>query len=179
MTILLLGYHQPREIASLAEVSSASWTPSTDPTRIPEVRHNLRLIADSCKSDLDGLAREAKTLQERKKWVADEDIRLRKKVEEEAECASILRSLYDVTDNSSPLTVISRMQQIHIVVEDINAQAKTLASAYELSLDPFSPLFSKLLVQFPSEFERYRLDEIVVAAIAPSVSFPPSLSFSN
>ena len=82
----------PREITSLADVSSASWTPSTDPTRIPEVRHNLRLIAESCKSDLDGLAREAKALGERKKWVGNEDLRLRKKVEEEAECMSCFLS---------------------------------------------------------------------------------------
>jgi len=50
------------------------------------VRHNIRLIAESCKTDLDGLAREAKSLQERKKWVVQEDVRLRKKVEDEAEC---------------------------------------------------------------------------------------------
>jgi hypothetical protein len=61
------------------------------------------------------------------------------------------------------------MQQIHLVVEDINSKAKELASVYEVSLDPFSPHFSQLLVQFPSEFDRYRLDEIVVAAIAPLV----------
>jgi tuftelin-interacting protein 11 len=62
-----------------------SWTPSTDPTRIPELRHNLRLILDGCKSDLDGLAREAKALEQRKKWLVDEDTRLRRKVDEEAE----------------------------------------------------------------------------------------------
>jgi tuftelin-interacting protein 11 len=62
------------------------------------------------------------------------------------------------------------MQKINLVVNDINAQAKGLASVYELSLDPFSPHFSQLLTQFPTEFDRYRLDEIVVAAIAPLVS---------
>jgi hypothetical protein len=69
----------------LAEVSLNTWSPTSDPTRIPEVRHNVRLIADACKSDLDGLAREAKSLQERKKFVIAEDARLRKRVEEEAE----------------------------------------------------------------------------------------------
>ena len=53
--------------------------------RLPEIRHNLRLITESCKGDLDGLAREARALEERKKWVQQEDERLRKKVEEEAE----------------------------------------------------------------------------------------------
>ena len=36
--------------------------------------------------DLEGLAREAKALEARKKWIQDEDVRLRKKVEDEAEC---------------------------------------------------------------------------------------------
>lgn len=40
---------------------------------------------------------------------------------------------------------------------------------YEVSLEPFSPLFYGLVDQFTREFERYRLDEIVVAAIAPIV----------
>lgn len=80
----------PREVSSLADVSINSWTPSSDPTRIPEVRHNIRLIADACKADLDGLAREGKALEERKRFVAQEDLRLRKKVEEEAERAMSL-----------------------------------------------------------------------------------------
>lgn len=56
------------------------------------------------------------------------------------------------------------------MVNDIKLQAKQLASSYEASLEPFSASFDKLLGQFPKEFEMYRLDEIVVAAIAPIVS---------
>ena len=37
-------------------------------------------------------------------------------------------------------------------------------------MEPFSANFEKLIGLYPSEFERYRLDEIVVAAIAPIVS---------
>ncbi|KAF7356333.1 Tuftelin-interacting protein 11 [Mycena venus] len=140
----------PREVSSLADVSLNSWSPSNDPTRIPEVRHNIRLIAEACKTDLDGLAREAKALDERKKWVAHEDARLRKKVEEEAD-------------------LIARLQQVQIVANEIDAKSKELASVYEISLEAFSPLFYKLVDQFSREFERYRLDEIVVAAIAPLV----------
>ncbi|KAJ7056581.1 GC-rich sequence DNA-binding factor-like protein-domain-containing protein [Mycena amicta] len=140
----------PREIASLADVSLNAWSPSNDLTRIPEVRHNIRLIADTCKTDLDGLAREAKALDERKRFVAREDLRLRKKVEEEAE-------------------LIARLQQVQIVAQDIDAKSKELASVYEASLEDFSPLFYKLLEQFSRELEKYRLDEIIVAAIAPLV----------
>ena len=81
-----------REISSLADISSASWTPSTDSMRIPEVRHNLRLIVDAAKSDLDGLTREAKALEARKKWIHDEDARLRRKISEEADRTSMTPS---------------------------------------------------------------------------------------
>ncbi|OBZ73835.1 Tuftelin-interacting protein 11 [Grifola frondosa] len=141
----------PREVASLADISLASWTPTADATRLPEVRHNLRLITETCKGDLDGLAREARALEERKKWIRDEDVRLRKRVQEEAEL------------------IISRLQQVHLVVDEISSQAREMASVYEASLEPFSANFDKLLGQFPKEFDRYRLDEVIVAAIAPVV----------
>lgn len=80
---------QPREISSLADVSIASWTPTSDSTRIPEVRHNLRLVVESAKTDLEGLAREAKALEARKKYLREEDARLRKKIKDEAECECI------------------------------------------------------------------------------------------
>lgn len=140
----------PREVSSLAEVSIASWTPSTDSTRIPEVRHNVRLIAEAAARDLEGLAREAKEIQKRRKTLQDESVRLSKKIQEEAE-------------------LISRMQQVHLVVDEIQALSRQQAAVYEASLEPFSPHFDKLLSQFPSEFDKYRVDEVVVAAIVPIV----------
>ena len=61
------------------------------------------------------------------------------------------------------------MQQVRLVVDDIQILSRQQASDYEASLEPFSPYFHKLLSQFPSEFDRYRLDEIVVGAIVPIV----------
>ncbi|KAK7056344.1 hypothetical protein VNI00_002898 [Paramarasmius palmivorus] len=140
----------PREVGSLAEVSLNNWTPSIDPTRIPEIRHNVRLIAEACKTDLDGLAREAKSLEERKRFVTQEDLRLRKKVDEEAE-------------------LIARLQQVQLVASEIDSKAKEIGSLYEVSLEGFSPLFYKLMTEYEREFDKYRLDEVVVAAIAPLV----------
>ncbi|PPQ73235.1 hypothetical protein CVT26_015038 [Gymnopilus dilepis] len=138
----------PREVSSLADISLNTWSPTNDPTRIPEMRHNLKLIADACKTDLDGLAREAKALQERKKFVITEDVRLRKRVEDEAE-------------------MIARLQRIQLVANDINEKAKEMSSLYEVSLEPFSPMVSTLIHDYSSEYEKYGLDEIVVGAIAP------------
>ena len=67
------------------------------------------------------------------------------------------------------MLVIARLQQIHLVVDDIGTQAKQAATIYEVSLDIFSPNFEKLIGQYQREYDRYRLDEIVVAAIAPVV----------
>ena len=61
------------------------------------------------------------------------------------------------------------MQQVRLVVDDIRTLSRQQASDYEASLEPFSPHFHKLLSQFPSEFDKYKLDGIVVAAIAPIV----------
>ena len=66
----------------------ASWTPSTDSTRIPEVRHNVRLIAEAAARDLEGLAREAKDIRKRRQTLEDEQARLRKRINEEAERTS-------------------------------------------------------------------------------------------
>lgn len=54
-------------------------------------------------------------------------------------------------------------------MDDVVAKSKELASSYDANLDDFSPLFSRLLIEFSTEFERYRLDVIVVAAVLPLV----------
>jgi tuftelin-interacting protein 11 len=64
-------------------------------------------------------------------------------------------------------TVITRLQQIQLVANDINTTARGLASAYEVSLEPFSPSIQKLINEYATEYDQYHLDGIVVAAIAP------------
>ena len=163
----LIGIFEPREVTSLADVSLNTWSPSNDPTRIPEVRHNVRLIADACKGDLDGLAREAKALQERSKFVNGEDVLLVKKVEHEAQRTLFFDLRFQITD--SLFLEIARLQQVQLIANDINGIAKELTSVYEVSLEPFSPHFQRLISEYSYEYDEYRLDEIVVAAIAPIV----------
>ena len=47
------------------------------------------MVVESAKGDLEGLAREAKALEARKKYLREEDARLRKKIKEEADCEYI------------------------------------------------------------------------------------------
>ena len=70
---------------------------------------------------------------------------------------------------SDVAVVIARMQHMNVVVEEISNQAREAASMYEASLELFTSSFDKLLGQHAKEFDRYRLDEVVVAAIAPVV----------
>lgn len=74
---------------------------------------------------------------------------------------------FQVTD--SFFVVIARLQQVQLIANDINTTAKELASVYEVSLEPFSPHFQKLISEYSYEYDKYRLDEIVVAAIAPVI----------
>lgn len=76
-------YSKPREVDSITDISG--WAPSSEPTRLVEIRHNIRMIVDLAKGDLDGLAREARALNERKRWVENEEKRLRTKVSDEAD----------------------------------------------------------------------------------------------
>ncbi|KAF7356308.1 Tuftelin-interacting protein 11 [Mycena venus] len=100
-----------------------------------------------------------KALDERRKWILHEAARLRKKWKKKQ--------------------IIAGLQQVQLVANEIDSKSKGLASMYEISLEAFSPLFYKLVDQFWREFERYRLDEIVVAAIAPLVRYPRKFSLTR
>jgi tuftelin-interacting protein 11 len=157
-----------REVSSLAEIATASWTPSTDSMRIPEVRHNLRLLVDAARSDLVELTKEAKILEERRKRIPIENARLRTKMQEETErkpvfsCFSYFTNWY---------LVISRLRNVRLIVDDIKTQAEKNNGDYEPSLEAFSPHIESLITQFQKEYDIYMLDEIVIAAIAPVVMF--------
>ncbi|KAF8343173.1 GC-rich sequence DNA-binding factor-like protein-domain-containing protein [Cantharellus anzutake] len=139
----------PREISSIADVSSASWIPSVEAERIPEVRHNLRILWSSAKSEFEGLVKEAKALEERKKWLKDEETRLRKVMVAE-----------DIA--------LSRLREISQIVERINLKSQGIAS-YEANLDVLAEEFDKLAIDYSPDYDKYELDEVVVGAIAPYV----------
>ena len=140
--------------------------------RLPEIRHNLRMITDVCKKDVDGLARDAKASDERKRYIEQEDILLRKRLDEEAQRtldSSLIRLQYLIW---LLILVILRLQQVHLVADELVVRSKELSSAEDASLEAFSPIFSKLVEQYPREFDLYHLDELVVAAITPLVRLP-------
>lgn len=65
--------------------------------------------------------------------------------------------------------VIARLQEVHLIVDEIKLQSQLSGSYSEPSLEVFSPFIEKLVTNFKSEYDRHGLDEIVVSAIAPVV----------
>lgn len=76
------GLSQLKEVQSLSSLSLSTWTPSSDSTRLPELRHNLRLIVDAAKQDVSGLVKEGKKVHERRRWALREEEISRTKAEE-------------------------------------------------------------------------------------------------
>jgi tuftelin-interacting protein 11 len=152
----------PREISSLSQISSAgaSWTPSSESTRIPEIRHNLRLLVEMTQRDLQGLAREGKLVAEKKRQGKEEEKRTISRVKEEAD-------------------LIRRLEAVRIVCDELTKEARTLQhSGMDISdehinentpspLQSLTPHVNRLLSDFAPEYDRYRLDELLVGAIAP------------
>ena len=65
--------------------------------------------------------------------------------------------------------MVTRLQNVHLVVDEIKTQSQLSDGDYEPSLEAFSPHIEKLVTLFGTEYDAHGLDEIVVSAIAPVV----------
>jgi tuftelin-interacting protein 11 len=71
-----------REVESLSALDLSGWTPTGENAQLPELRHNLRLIVDVAKADVDALAREGRAVNEKRRWAVREEQVARAKMEE-------------------------------------------------------------------------------------------------
>ncbi|WVF65686.1 hypothetical protein IAT40_000417 [Kwoniella sp. CBS 6097] len=136
-----------KEVQSLSSLSLSTWTPSSDATRLPELRHNLRLIVDVSKGDVEGLIREAKSVNERRRWALREEQISRAKVEE--------------TEKR-----IHRVKQLQEIVGQVSSLAAQQSKAADASLTAFADSFNALIHNFKEEYRTHSLDDVVVGAIA-------------
>lgn len=126
----------------MSALSLSSWTPTSDTTQLPELRHNLRLIGDIAKGDVDALAREGKSVHERRRWALREEQIARNKIEEME-------------------LQLARLENIQILVSTIS----DLMAKSTQSLAPFTEDFSALITLYEQEYDSHQLDDIVVGAI--------------
>ncbi|KAK8843422.1 hypothetical protein IAR55_007079 [Kwoniella newhampshirensis] len=136
-----------KEVQSLSSLSLSSWTPSSDATRLPELRHNLRLILDVAKGEVEGLAREGKSVNERRRWALREEQISRQQVED--------------TERR-----IGRIKQVQTLVGQITKIAAEQATSASPSLLPLSDSFKTLMTDFKDEYKLYALDDVIVGAIS-------------
>jgi tuftelin-interacting protein 11 len=131
----------------MSNLSLSSWTPTSDATQLPELRHNLRLIVDIAKGDVEALAREGKSVNERRKWAVREEQLARQKIDE--------------TEKR-----IKRLSKVQELVKTISTLALEQSTHSHPSLAPLADSFNSLLDDFGAEYESEQLDEVIVGAIA-------------
>ncbi|KAM0788473.1 hypothetical protein ACM66B_001606 [Microbotryomycetes sp. NB124-2] len=131
---------------------------SADPTRLPELRHNLTLLTSTFSSTLGALAREGKGVEERRKHLLAEEQRIKAAVAHQDQSISQLKGIMDV---------ISRVKQTEKEVGQILSTVGASDAGPRAVLSPFNDHFDELLGQFPQEYKTMRLDDVVVGAIAP------------
>ncbi|TIC45488.1 TFP11-domain-containing protein [Wallemia mellicola] len=147
--ILDLTGAQPQEVTSSLASHLSGWTPTSDSNKLPELRHNIRLIADESRGQLEGLAREAKVINDRRKALLEQEKVIVKTVDHD-------------------LMRIERMKSIEIAIESLEKVSKEISTLSTPILDLFTEPIVNLVRNYSKEYEEYRLDEAVVGAIAPS-----------
>jgi tuftelin-interacting protein 11 len=140
---------QAREISSTSQISLQA-IPDTS-TRLPELRHNLRLIVDISKADLEHFTRERRVQTERIKTLRKEIVRVTAQVDDET-------------------TKIKRLGEIMSIIKDCSRRLTVSLSSDSPSLEFFSDAFEKLQNEYSNEFTLYNLDATVIAIITPVVS---------
>jgi tuftelin-interacting protein 11 len=142
-----------KEVHSMSNLSLSSWTPTSDATQLPELRHNLRLIVDIAKGDVEALAREGKSVNERRKWAVREEQLARQKIDE--------------TEKR-----INRLTKVQELVKTISTLAVEQSAQEHPSLLPLANSFNDLLDNYSAEYASEQLDEVIVGAIAQVMRRP-------
>lgn len=160
---LLLPHAQlpNQSLSSLPAFGAAS----ADPTRLPELRHNLTLLCSTFTSSLRSLAREGAGVEQRRAYLSAEEQRMRRVVEAQERKLAQLRGV---------VACVERVRAIEgeamELLRALEAQQDAQVADAEAVLGRFDDEFDRLLGDFAGEYDEMGLDEVVVGAIAPLVS---------
>ncbi|CAG8583192.1 422_t:CDS:10 [Cetraspora pellucida] len=146
MKIIDMTGPHARELSSASQITSLAIPDSS--TRLPELRHNLRLIVDMSKSDLEHYTRERRIQNERAKALEKDLDRVSALIEDE---------------NGR----INRLNDIMSIVKECNRLLTLTISSNSPSLQLFMDPFEKLQTKYQYEYTLYGLDTAVVAIVAP------------
>ncbi|KAL9935003.1 hypothetical protein V8E36_006079 [Tilletia maclaganii] len=156
-----------REHASLAAALAHHAVPTQDEssTHLPELRHNLALLCDSNRRNLDVLARAGADLLERRRWLRRERDEAERKMSSQRAVAQGLKKV---------LGVVRALEGVGVAAQKAGAGKSASSSldatgAEDAVLDAFDPIVARILNDHRSDVQKYGLDEAVVGAIAPMV----------
>lgn len=160
--------------ADLSHAATSHDVPSTDNRNLPELLHNLTMVSDFTKAEVDNLVREARISAERRKYLANEAARVRQSAKANLERESHISvgpcNVKDANLCNLPAG-IARLQQLTKVATAIQQHSTSLAyddRSIQEQIETFADLFSQLLnVATEDEYKQYKLDEVIVAALAP------------
>ncbi|CAG8488156.1 14243_t:CDS:10 [Gigaspora rosea] len=146
MKIIDMTGPQTRELSSASQITSLTIPDSS--TRLPELRHNLRLIVDMSKADLEHFTRERRIQNERTKALKRDVDRVTALIEDEA-------------------GRINRLNDVMSIVNECNRLLTLTISSNSPSLQLFMDPFEKLQTKYQDEYALYELDTAVIAIVAP------------
>ncbi|KDE07376.1 hypothetical protein MVLG_02417 [Microbotryum lychnidis-dioicae p1A1 Lamole] len=138
---------------------------SADPTRLPELRHNLTLLTTTLGSNLSALAREGKQVEERRRYLKVEEERIRGVVEKQELAIERVQGVLKLVTR---INVIEQevAEVANIILIDGASEGSERVSPNDL-FNFFIDVFDDLFGEYQDEYAVLQLDEIVVAAIAP------------
>ncbi|KAG2219548.1 hypothetical protein INT45_013207 [Circinella minor] len=141
---------QIKEVTMADLQQSATWIETT--TRLPELRHNLRLIMDLAKGDLENLSRDKQSNALRLKTMEEECAIVRERM-----AAENIRQgkVQDVKEMALELKKISKNALATGAYEQANITAL------------FGHVFEQMRQKYSDEIEQLGLDQLVVAVWAP------------
>ncbi|KAH8556495.1 GC-rich sequence DNA-binding factor-like protein-domain-containing protein [Umbelopsis sp. PMI_123] len=145
-----------REITSLSQVRSQSPTMMETSTRLPELRHNLRLIADLSLSDLDHLTREKRLGEVRAQNLEQEREQLQNRLD----------------SDDAKMKRVDELQRIGREIEAISKSALATGAFEQGDITAmFGEHFKLLETQYSEEYKDFGLDALVVSVWAPIMKY--------
>ncbi|KAG9305078.1 hypothetical protein G9A89_007718 [Geosiphon pyriformis] len=149
MKIIDMTGPQVREISSASQITNSLAIPDSS-NRLLELRHNLRLIVDMSKADLEHFVREQRIQRECTKALENEEFRVNNLVIEESQR-------------------IKRLSEISSIVRECGILLTSVLSEDKPSLQNFTGLFEKLQNEYQQEYTSYGLDAAIIAVITPII----------
>lgn len=147
-----------KTVESISELSLSGWTPSTDATQLPELRHNLHLVVDVTRSEVNNLVKEGKGVNERRRWTMRDEERSRQRADESTKGRLTVQCALTAAELQSLATIKSSVDEISTICQREVSEGSS-------SLRPLEDAFNRLLIKHDKEYRMLGLDDVVVGAM--------------